>query len=150
VAVGGRGVGVGGIWVGTGDGGSVGSAVGWPATSVAWGCIVGVEDGAGVTVGSIGAGVTVGSTGAGVKVSVAMDREMEDVPRAGCNVGEGGSPRTSRAAPGMFCTASTAAMPAVTRQIVTSETVTRIQRFRVVAIHSFPSWGWTFDRPDDI
>lgn len=91
-----------------------------------------------MTLGSMGFDVTVGSISVGVRVSVAVEREMEDVPRDGCNVGEGGSPRTSRATPGMFCTASTAAIPAVTRQIVTSETMTRIQRFRVVVITPFP------------
>lgn len=139
MAVGGRGVGVGGIWVGTGDGGSVGSSVGWVTISVAWGCIVGVEDGAGVTVGSIGAGV---------RVSVAVDREMEDVPRAGCNVGVGGSPRTSRATPGMFCTASTAAIAAVTRQITMNAAIAISQYFRVVMIHSFLGRDAAFDRLD--
>jgi hypothetical protein len=139
--------------VGEGDG----SSVGWSADSVGWECAVGVKVGAGVTVGpmgvgvtagSIGAGVTVGSMGFGVRVSVAVDRAMEGVPKARCNVGEGGSPRTSRATPGMLCTASTAAIPAVTRQIETSEIVTRLQRFLVVAIRSFFDRGWAFDQPD--
>ena len=134
-------MGVGGIWVGSGVGEGDGSSVGWSADSVGWECAVGVKEGAGVTVGPLGTGVTVGPMGVGVRVSVAVDREMEGMPKAGCDVGEGGSPRTSRATPGMFCTASTAAIPAVTRQIKTRETVTRIQRFLVVAIHSF--WAGT-------
>jgi hypothetical protein len=96
------------------------------------GGIVGLGDGLGVVVGFW--------LGTDVGVRVAMGNGVLVACMVGTGVGVNGSPNTNRAAPGMFCTASTATIPAVTKKTTNSETMTRIQRFLVVAINSFSGW----------
>jgi hypothetical protein len=145
--VGGSWVGVGSSWVGVGDTVTVGSSVDCSAGlagSVALDGTVGLGDGLGVVVGCW--------IGTDVGVRVAMGNSVLVACMVGTGVGVNGSPNTNRAAPGILCTASTAATPAAAKRITNSETVTRIQRFLVVAINSFSGWYYPLtitprDRP---
>ena len=127
MAVGGNGVGVGGNGVGVGVGGTgvdVGdrALVGRSSSGVASGGDVGLG-GTGVMVGGAWLGVVVGvsvEVGGGVKVG-------RNVASA---VGAGGSPRTSRATPGIFLTAHTAPTEMATTHSARTTTTAMIPIFR--------------------
>lgn len=119
--MGGGGVGVGGEGVGVGVGGNE----------------VGVGDGARVGRSSSGVAsggdVGLGGTGVGVGVVVGVSVEVGGGVKVGRNVasavGEGGSPRTNRATPGIFLTAHTTPMEMATRNSTRTTTIAMILVF---------------------
>lgn len=137
--------------MGVGDAVAVGS---WVACSVTLAGAVVLDGMVGLGNGvDVSVGVVVGCwTGVAVGVSVAMDKGMLVARIVGRGVGVGGSPYTSRAAAGMFCTTHTAASPATIRPVANSRLAAIIQRLRVTMSFSFlgqePTFGWLCSQRD--
>jgi hypothetical protein len=132
VAVGGGGVGVGGGGVGVG---AKGVGVGGNEVGVGDRALVGRSSSgvaSGGDVGLGGTGVMVGGAWVGVVVGVSV--EVEGGVKVGRNVasalGEGGSPRTKRATPGIFLMAHTAPIEMATKNSARTRTIAMIPIFR--------------------